>query len=66
MANEEFSTDSEFYITHVNKLMKNAPRGVCVSIVPSATCQICTRPLYGKAHEEWHVARHVKQLGLTL
>lgn len=59
-------TDHDFYVAHVQWLSLAAPRGACVSIIPSATCQICTRPLYGQTHEEWHVARHVKQLGLTL
>lgn len=58
-------TDSTFYREHVQLIMADKPRGVCVSIVHSSVCQICTRPLYGAAHEEWHVSRHAEQLGLT-
>jgi len=61
----EFTTDHEFSRAHTDRIMKDAPRGVCVSIAYSSVCQICTRPLYGAEHEAFHVRKHAEQLGLT-
>lgn len=56
-------TDKTFY----DRARKKTPEGFgeINFILHSSTCQICTRPLYGPEHEEWHSRRHAAQLGLT-
>lgn len=57
-------TDAEYFRKFANELAKGKPQGVCISI-PHVPCQICTRPLYGREHQEWHVRDHAEKLGLT-
>lgn len=57
--------DKWFYDQYVKDIKDGIPRGHCVAIPCTSQCQICTRPLFGAAHEEWHTAHHAAKLGLT-
>lgn len=66
MPERQYKSDKAFadaYRASVD--VSGIPRGKTYTILSTSVCALCSRPLYGEAHEEWHVRRHAEQLGLT-
>jgi hypothetical protein len=62
----EINSDKAFTDAYLDSVDRSSwIPGKTYTVMPTAVCKLCTRPLYGSAHEHWHVTRHAKLLGLT-
>lgn len=59
-------TDKKFLDEATENALRGALPGEQTIVVCSSVCRICTRPLYGSQHEEWHARNHANKLGLTV
>lgn len=66
MPEKRYTSDKAFADAYRASIdTSHIPRGKTYTILATAICAVCSRPLYGQAHEDWHVRRHAEQLGLT-